>query len=117
MNYTDLFYYTLIFLGILAIFAVFWLICGFIIFRVVDNKLRRCPNCNRGAAGLITNTETEPLGVQMDRTGKELVRIKSEKVVDYYECKHCQHTWMRSFVRKERVPVSRTVKTVNTVDR
>lgn len=105
MNFSDLFYYLLVFLSFLAIFAVFWLIGGFIIFRVVDNKLRRCPNCKRGAAGIITTTETEPMGVQMDRTGKNLMRIKSEKVVDHYECKHCQHTWMRSFIRKERMAV------------
>ncbi|NUM45440.1 MAG: hypothetical protein HUU38_12115 [Anaerolineales bacterium] len=114
MNFPDLFYYLLIFLTFLAMFAIFWLISGFIIFRVVDNKLRRCPNCKRGAAGIITNTETEPMGVQMDRTGKDLVRIKSEKVVDSYECKHCQHTWVRSFVRKERMAVG---KAVNKVDR
>ncbi|GAB4580870.1 MAG: hypothetical protein Fur0022_36140 [Anaerolineales bacterium] len=105
MNFSDLFYYTLIFFGFLAVFAVFWLISGWIIYRVVDHKLRRCPNCKRGAAGFIMQTETEYLGIQMDRTGKELVRIKSEKVLDYYECQHCQHTWTRSFVRKERTPM------------
>ncbi|MCB9134083.1 MAG: hypothetical protein H6636_01565 [Anaerolineales bacterium] len=105
MNYLDLFYYTLIFLGILAVFAVIWLIGGFFIYRAVDSKLRRCPSCKRGAAGFITTTETEPMGIKMDRTGKELVRIKSEKIIDYYECKHCQHTWERSFVRTERLSV------------
>lgn len=108
MNFTDLFYYTLIFLGILAVFAVIWLIGGFFIYRAVDNKLRRCPNCKRGGAGVILETETESMGVKMDRTGKELLRIKSEKVIDHYECQHCQHTWDRSFVRTERVPVSGT---------
>lgn len=105
MNFTDLFYYLLIFLIILAIFAVIWLIGGVIIYRIVDNKLRRCPNCKRGAAGFIVQTETEALGIRMDRTGKELVRIKSEKVTDHYECQHCKHTWIRSFERKERMPV------------
>jgi hypothetical protein len=113
MNLPDLFYYLLTFLIILAIFAAFWFVGGFVILRIVDNKLRRCPTCHRAAAGIITETETEPIGVQMDRTGKELVRIKSEKVVDHYECKHCQHTWVRSFVRKERVPMSKTVSKVD----
>jgi len=105
MTFLDLLYFTLILLIFLAIFAIFWLISGYAIFRAVDHKLRRCPNCKRGAAGIIVETETEPLGIQMDRTGKELVRIKSEKVIDHFECNHCGHTWIRSFERKERYPV------------
>lgn len=104
MTLTDLLYYTLTLLIILAIFGVFWVIGGYILFRVVDRKLRRCPNCKRAAAGTIIESETEPLGIQVDRRGKEMVRIKSEKVIDHFQCDHCGHTWTRSFERKQPVP-------------
>lgn len=104
MNLTDLLYYTLTLLIILAIFGVFWVIAGYILFRVVDRKLRRCPNCKRGGAGIIVESETEPLGIEIDRRGKEMVRIKSEKVIDHFQCGNCGHTWTRSFERKQPVP-------------
>ncbi len=105
MSFTDFLYFVLVFLIILAAFAVFWLVAGYVLFRLVDRKLRRCPNCKRGAAGVIIETEAEPLGVQLDRSGKQAVRIRSEKVVDQFECKHCGHHWMRSFKRTERIPM------------
>jgi hypothetical protein len=105
MVFPDFVYYILLCLIWVAVFVIFWAICGFIIFRVVDRKLRACPDCKRRAAGIITNTEIEELGLQVDHTGKEPMRIKSEKVTDQYECKHCGHIWMRTYERKERTPV------------
>jgi DNA-directed RNA polymerase subunit RPC12/RpoP len=105
MTFTDLFYYCLTALIILAIFGVFWAIAGFVIFRTVDRRLRRCPNCKRGAVGIIVDTETTPLGTHIDRSGKNPVQIKSEKVTDHFECKHCGHKWMRTYERKERYPI------------
>ena len=105
MVLADFGYYFLICLIWVSMFAVFWAICGFVIYRVVDRKLRACPNCKRGASGIITNTEIEPLGMQIDHSGKGPMRVKSEKVTDHYECKHCDHTWVRSFERKERIPL------------
>lgn len=105
MTPTDLFYYCLIAFIILAIFGVFWAIAGFIIFRSVDSRLRRCPNCKRGAVGIIVDSEITPLGTQVDRSGRNPVQIKSEKVTDHFECKNCGHTWMRTYERKERTPL------------
>ena len=106
MALIDFLYFGLLILLLLGIFAVVWLIGGYILYRVVDRKLRACPNCKRGASGTIIETEIEPLGTQIDRTGKEAMRVKSEKVTDHYQCKHCNHTWMRTFERKERTPVN-----------
>ena len=108
MTLLDLMYYTLIFLAMLAAFGVFWIIAGYLIFGSVDSKLRKCPSCRRGGAGMIVETETEFLGVTIDRSGKQAVRVRSEKVMDHYECKHCQHTWLRTFERKERQPLKNT---------
>jgi len=105
MAFTDLFYFLLILLILLAFFAVFWLVAGYILFRLVDRKLRRCPNCKRGGTGIIIDSELESHGIRMDRMGKEMVRTRFEKVIDHYECSRCGHTWIRSFERKERLPV------------
>jgi hypothetical protein len=105
MTLIDLLYFALILLIGLATFAVFWLIAGYIIFRTVDSKLRGCPGCKRGATGIIVETETEYLGTHIDRMGRETVRIRTEKVIDHYECNRCGHTWVRSFERKERNPI------------
>lgn len=107
MLFSDLGYYLLICLIWVAIFAVFWAVFGFFIYRTVDRKLRACPNCKKKAAGMIVETEITPLGMQMEHSGKELVQVKSKKVSDHYECKHCQHTWMRTFERKERLPLDK----------
>jgi len=101
MTLIDFLYFGLVLLIILAVFGVFWIVAGFILFRLVDRKLRRCPNCKRGAAGIIVESETEPHGIYTDRRGKDMVRIKSEKVIDHYQCNRCGHTWTRSFERKE----------------
>ena len=105
MQLTDYFYFALILILFIAIFGVFWLVGGYIIFRSVDRKLRRCPNCKRGGTGYINDTDIVPLGVTIERNRKETVRIQSSKVTDYYECEHCHHTWLRTFERKERQPV------------
>lgn len=105
MIFSDFGYYILLCLIWAVIFAIFWAICGYIIFRVVDQKLRACPGCRRKAAGIITDTEIEQLDMQVDHSGKESMRVKSEKVTDHYECKHCGHAWMRTYERKERTPI------------
>ncbi len=105
MQLTDYFYFALVLIILLAVFGVFWLVGGYLMFLSVDRKLRRCPNCGRGGSGFINDTDIVPLGVSIERAGKETVRIQAEKVTDHYECKHCSHTWMRTFERKERQPM------------
>jgi len=105
MTISDFLYFALIIILTLSIFAVFWLAGGYILFRQVDAKLRKCPNCKKGGAGDIIETNATPLGSIVDYSGKEAVRIKSEKVVDNFECNRCGHTWQRSFERKERYPL------------
>ena len=107
MVFSDLGYYFLI-CGIwVAIFIVFWAVLGFLLYLMVDRKLRACPNCKRKASGIIEHTELEPLGKQIEHSGKESVQISSEKVTDHFECKHCHHTWERTYVRKERLPMGK----------
>ena len=104
VEYLILILICLLFLAVLVGILVFsW----YVLFHFVERNLRRCPNCRR-VAGTIVNSETEPLGTQFDRTGKELVRVKSEKVTDNYRCESCNHTWTRSFERQERTPVRGT---------
>ena len=107
MNLTDFGYYALICIIWVVVFIVFWAICGYILYRFVDRKLRACPNCKRKASGIIEHTELESLGKKIEHTGKESVQISSEKVTDHFECKHCHHTWMRTYVRKERIPIAK----------
>jgi len=107
MILTDLGYYILLCLFWVVIFVIFCAICGFFIYRFIDWKLRACPNCKRGASGMITNTEIEPLGMKIDHTGRKPMRVKSEKVTDYFECTHCDHTWIRTYERKERIPLDK----------
>ena len=107
MILTDIGYYVLICLAWVGVFIIFWAICGYIIYNLVDRKLRACPNCKRKASGIIEHTELEPLGVQIEHSGKESVQVSSEKVTDHFECKYCKHTWMRTYVRKERIPIAK----------
>ena len=107
MVLTDLGYYILLCLIWVVIFVIFWAICGFFIYRFIDRKLRACPNCKRRASGMITNTEIEPLGMQIDHAGRKSMQVKSEKVTDYFECTHCNHTWIRTYERKERIPLDK----------
>jgi len=107
MVLSDLGYYILLCIIWVGIFIIFWAICGYILYRLVDRKLRACPNCKRRASGIIENTELESLGTQIDRTGKEPMQITSEKVTDHFECKHCHHTWIRNYVRKESTPLNK----------
>lgn len=99
-------YLVLAFVCILFLVVIigFVVIQGYILLRLVERKLRRCPNCKR-VAGAIVSSESASLGTQLDRTGKELVRIKSERVIDHYQCGRCNHTWTYSFDREERTPV------------
>ena len=107
MNLADIGCYVLICLFWVFVFIVFWAICGYIIYNLVDRKLRACPNCKRKASGIIEHTELESLGKKIEHTGKESVQISSEKVTDHFECKHCHHTWMRTYVRNERIPIAK----------
>jgi DNA-directed RNA polymerase subunit RPC12/RpoP len=97
----------LICLLFLAVLAGFMVLQGYVLFRMVERRLRRCPNCNR-SAGKIIESETEPLRTQLDRTGKELVRVESERVTDHYQCENCGHKWTHAFDREERKPVKGT---------
>ncbi len=94
----------LICLLFLAVLVGFMVMEGYVLVRMVERRLRRCPNCKR-VAGKIIETETASLGTELDRTGKELVRVKSERVVDYYQCERCHHTWTHAFDREQRTPV------------
>jgi len=107
MVLTDFGYYILLCLIWVGFFAIIWAIAGFFIFRFIDGKLRACPKCKRRASGKIEHTEIEPLGTQTEHTGKGPVEIKSEKVTDHYVCKNCNHTWIRTFERKERIPLEK----------
>jgi hypothetical protein len=107
MVLSDFGYYILLCLIWVIVFIIFWAICGFLLYRFVDRKLRRCPDCNRGSSGMITDTDIEHLDVEIDHSGKQAMKIKSEKVTDHLECKHCGHTWIRSYVRKDRIPIEK----------
>jgi hypothetical protein len=88
----------------IALMAGFIVLEVYVLFRLIERRLHRCPNCKR-IAGTIIETETIPRGTQLDRTGKELVRVKTERVIDHYQCERCQHTWTHSFERVERTPI------------
>ena len=105
MVLTDLGYYIFLCIIWVGIFVIFWGICGYFLYHLVDRKLRACPSCKRKASGKIESTDLEPLGTQIDRSGKEPMQVISEKVTDHFECEHCHHTWVRTFERKERIPV------------
>ena len=79
MTITDFMYFALILIIILSIFAILWLVGGYFLFRQVDAKLRKCPNCNKGGGGLIVETNTTPLGSVVDHSGKESVTWRTTK--------------------------------------
>ncbi len=101
----DYLYTTLFCVLLLGVLALTVALSGYLLFRLVDRRLRRCPNCDRAAAGTIVESQVKTLGTFIDRSGNNPVRIKQEKVTDHYRCDHCAHTWTHSFERKERAPV------------
>ena len=105
MTFSDLLYLLPVCLISLVAIALFWLVTTYFLFRSVDRNLRRCPKCKRAAAGTIVESEINPLPMQIDRNGLTLIRYKREKVTDHYQCNRCDHTWTRSFERKEHAPV------------
>ena len=105
MILSDFGFYLLLCLLWVGIFIVFWSISGFLIYLFVDRKLRSCPNCKQRSAGKIIQTDIEPLGEVVDHRGRKSVRVKSERVTDHFVCQHCDHTWMRTFERKEQTPL------------
>ena len=107
MNFSDLIYLLPICLVALLVVGVFWWVFGWLLAESVDRKLRRCPNCKRGGAGMIIETEIEPLGIKVDRSKLTTIRTKRETVTDHYSCEYCGHQWTRSFTREEELPVQR----------
>ena len=105
MTLIDFFYFALVLLVILVIFAVIWMIGGFLLARSVDRDYRACPECKRKGAGTIIDTEIELLGTQIDRSRLTPFRVKREKVSDQFQCEYCQHTWVKSFEREDRTPM------------
>ena len=104
MTTIEYIFLALICLFFLAVLVGFMVMMGYVLLRMVERKLSRCPNCKR-VAGKIIETETASLGTELDRTGKELVRIKSERVIDHYQCENCAYKWTNSFDREQRTPV------------
>jgi len=107
MTLIDLLYFALVFLIILAFFAVIWMIGGYFLARSVDRDYRACPECKRKGTGFIINTKIETLGTQIDRSKLTPFRVKREKVTDRYQCDHCQHTWIKTFEREDRTPIQK----------
>ena len=107
MTFSDLAYLIPVCLIALLVIGVFWWIFGWLIMESVDRNLRRCPKCKRGGVGKIIETETESLGVKVDRNKLTIIRIKREQVTDHYSCEYCGHQWTRSFTREEQLPVQK----------
>ena len=105
MNLTDILYFGLVFLIILAFFAILWLIGGYLLAWDVDRKYRTCPNCKRKGTGFIIETESELISSQINRDKLTPLRIQREKVTDQYQCEACQHTWTKTFEREETTPL------------
>ena len=105
MSFSDLLYLLPICLIALIILILFWWFFGLSLFHSIDRNLRRCPSCKRGAAGAITDTEIENLGVRVDQEKLTTLRYKKERVTDQYLCERCGHTWEKTFEREVQLPV------------
>ena len=105
MTLSDLTYLLPVCLISILLIGLFWWTFGWLLAQSVDRNLRRCPKCKRGGVGKIIETETESLGVKVDRSKLTTIRLKREKVTDHYSCDYCGHQWTRSFTREEELPV------------
>jgi len=89
--------------GLLIIVIVIGVAFNALWLKLMLRNIRACPECGAKAAGEIVDTQEIVISNHVDHRGRKPVRIKELKVIDHYECDVCQHTWERSFTRKDRI--------------
>ena len=69
--------------------------------RVIDGRLRKCPNCNQRGSGYITESEVLDRRRHIDYKGRVPVQTTIEDLNDHYQCEACGHTWSITFKHTE----------------
>jgi hypothetical protein len=98
----EIFYPLLLIVIMLVLMAVVGIGTSMVWLRVMDGRLRKCPNCNQKGGGYITESETLDSRSHMDFKGREPMRITIEELNDHYKCEQCGHTWSITFQRTDR---------------
>lgn len=101
IGFRELFYLMLVLCGLVIAFLA---AVVFITIKVLDRRLRRCPECDRTGTGFIADTETFESNSHIDYRQNNPMRTKEFRRVDHYECEHCGHQWTRTSERVDRTP-------------
>ncbi len=91
--------------GLLILVMLLGIGLNYLWLQVMYRRIRTCPECEAKGAGEIVDTQEIVLANNVDYKGRKPVRLKETKITDHYQCETCQHTWERTFTRKERLPI------------
>jgi len=75
--------------------------------KIMYRRIRACPGCGAKAAGEIIDTDEIVIANNVDYRRLKPTRLKETKITDHFRCEACQHTWERSFTRRERIPIDK----------
>jgi len=93
--------------GLSILVLAIGVVISYFLLRSTYQRILTCPKCGAKAAGEIFDTEEIFLANNIDYRGRNPVRNKETKITDHYRCETCQHTWTRTFTRRERIPIRR----------
>ena len=93
--------------GLLILVLILGIAANYFWLQVMYRRIRACPECGAKAAGEVVNTDEIVLANNVDYKGRKPVRLKETKITDHFCCEICQHTWERSFTRRERIPIKK----------
>lgn len=103
MDFLDVTFTILPMCGLLILVLLMGIVLNYFWLKLMLRNIRACPECGAKSAGEIMDTQEIILSNHVDHKGRKPVRIKETKIIDNYKCTVCEHTWTRSFNRKDRI--------------
>jgi hypothetical protein len=103
MDFLDVLFPILPVCGLLIIVLLIGVGINYFWLKLMLRNIRACPECNAKAAGELVDTQEIVISNNVDYKRRKPIRIKETKVIDSYKCEFCQHTWTRTFSKKDRI--------------
>jgi hypothetical protein len=89
--------------GLLILILLLGIVLNYFWLKYMLRNIRVCPECKTKGTSELKETDEIILSNSVDRRGRKPVRIKETKFIDHYECSACGHSWVRSFIQKDRI--------------
>jgi hypothetical protein len=103
MDFIDVIIPILPMCGLLILVLAIGIGFNYLWLKLMLRRINTCPECHTRGSGNLLDTQEIVLSNHVDHRGRKPVRIKEVKIIDHYQCEACNHTWERSFVRKDRI--------------